>query len=106
MLKLSGDDAFRGNTRSHPEHDGQARDGRKYYAGDGMGGQVVARFFINATSRKDRGINKSSTSSLADRLIYVTRYTATAVNERSRSDLECLYGECHVLRGGCSLKTE
>ena len=38
----SGVDALRGNTRSHPEHDGQARGGRWYYAGDGMGEQVDA----------------------------------------------------------------
>ena len=33
---LSGGDARRGNTRSHPEHDGQALYGRRYYTGDGM----------------------------------------------------------------------
>ena len=35
-LSLSGGDARRGNTRSHPEHDGQALYGRRYYTGDGM----------------------------------------------------------------------
>ena len=35
---ISGADASGGNTRSHPEHDREEPDGRKYYAGDGMGG--------------------------------------------------------------------
>ena len=38
---LSGGDALRGNTRSHPEHDGEDPCGRWYYAGDGMGEQVA-----------------------------------------------------------------
>ena len=42
--KISGADALRGNTRSHPEHDGEDLSGRWYYAGDGMGEQVGARF--------------------------------------------------------------
>ena len=33
----SGGDAFRGNTRTHPEHEGKDLDGRWYYTGDGMG---------------------------------------------------------------------
>ena len=40
---MSGGDACRGHTRSHPEHDGQDLRGRWYYAGDGMGEQVAAR---------------------------------------------------------------
>ena len=44
MTKFAGGDAYRGNTRKHPEHDGKDRYGRKYYAGDGMGGQVAAGF--------------------------------------------------------------
>ena len=39
---LSGGDALRGHTRSHPEHDGYDLSGRWYYAGDGMGEQVAA----------------------------------------------------------------
>ena len=39
---FSGADALRGNTRSHPEHDGKDLSGRWYYAGDGMGEQVGA----------------------------------------------------------------
>ena len=41
--RISGADASGGNTRSHPEHDREEPDGRKYYAGDGMGGQAGAR---------------------------------------------------------------
>ena len=37
MLSVSGADASGGNTRSHPEHDREEPDGRRYYAGDGMG---------------------------------------------------------------------
>ena len=37
MEKISGGDASRGNTRPHPEHDGEDLHGREYYAGDGMG---------------------------------------------------------------------
>ena len=37
-----GGDALRGNTRSHPEHDGEDLSGRWYYTGDGMGEQVAA----------------------------------------------------------------
>ena len=40
---LSGGDACGGNTRSHPEHDGEDPCGRWYYAGDGMGEQAAAR---------------------------------------------------------------
>ena len=43
---LSGGDASGGNTRSHPEHDGEDPCGRWYYAGDGMGEQAAARQFI------------------------------------------------------------
>ena len=46
--KIVGADAPRGNTRSHPEHDGEDPGGRWYYAGDGMEEQEAARhFFIN-----------------------------------------------------------
>ena len=38
----SGGDAYRGDTRTHPEHDGKDLYGRWYYAGDGMGEQVAA----------------------------------------------------------------
>ena len=40
---ISGADASGGNTRSHPEHDREEPDGRRYYAGDGMGEQAGAR---------------------------------------------------------------
>ncbi len=40
---MSGGDAPLGNTRTHPEHDGEDEGGRWYYAGDGMGEQVAAR---------------------------------------------------------------
>ena len=36
-LKLFGGDALRGNTRSHPEHDGKDLSGRWYCTGDGVG---------------------------------------------------------------------
>ena len=36
-LKFFGGDAFRGNTRSHPEHDGKDLNGRWYCTGDGVG---------------------------------------------------------------------
>ena len=36
-LKHFGGDAFRGNTRSHPEHDGKDLNGRWYCTGDGVG---------------------------------------------------------------------
>ena len=42
MLSVSGADASGGNTRSHPEHDREEPDGRRYYAGDGMGEQAGA----------------------------------------------------------------
>ena len=42
-LSLSGGDARRGNTRSHPEHDGYDLYGRWYYTGDGMEEQAAAR---------------------------------------------------------------
>ena len=44
---LSGGDACGGNTRSHPEHDGEDPCGRWYYAGDGMGEQAAARHSLN-----------------------------------------------------------
>ena len=34
---ISGGDALRGNTRSHPEHDGKDLSGRWYCTGDGVG---------------------------------------------------------------------
>ena len=40
--KASGVDALRGNTRSHPEHDGQDLSGRWYCIGDDVGEQVGA----------------------------------------------------------------
>ena len=40
--RSSGADAPAGNTRSHPEHDGQDAGGRWYYAGDGMEEQAGA----------------------------------------------------------------
>ena len=43
--QLSGGDALRGYTRSHPEHDGQDLSGRWYYIGDDMGEQVAAGSF-------------------------------------------------------------
>ena len=43
---LSGGDACGGNTRSHPEHDGEDPCGRWYYAGDGMEEQAAARHFL------------------------------------------------------------
>ena len=46
---ISGGDALTGDTRSHPEHDGQAVSGRWYYTGDGMGEQVAARSFYPLT---------------------------------------------------------
>ena len=42
----SGADAPAGNTRSHPEHDGQDAGGRWYYAGDGMEEQAGAGAFL------------------------------------------------------------
>ena len=50
MLSVSGADASGGNTRSHPEHDREEPDGRRYYAGDGMGEQAGARI-----KKKKRG---------------------------------------------------
>ena len=44
-INKSGGDTRGGNTRSHPEHDGQAPYGRWYYAGDGMEEQVAAGLF-------------------------------------------------------------
>ena len=43
-LNISGGDALRGHTRSHPEHDGYDLSGRWYCTGDGVGEQVAARF--------------------------------------------------------------
>ena len=42
--KASGGDTIRGNTRKHLEHESEGLIGRWYYAGDGMGKQVAARF--------------------------------------------------------------
>ena len=50
---ISGGDAPMGNTRSHPEHDGQDVGGRWYYAGDGMGEQVAAGFIKKKPSGSD-----------------------------------------------------
>ena len=44
-LMMSGGDACRGHTRSHPEHDGQDLRGRWYYVGDDMGEQVAAGLY-------------------------------------------------------------
>ena len=46
LINLSGGDACGGNTRSHPEHDGEDPCGRWYYAGDGMEEQAAARHFL------------------------------------------------------------
>ena len=37
ITNLFGGDALRGNTRSHPEHDGKDLSGRWYCTGDGVG---------------------------------------------------------------------
>ena len=50
---ISGADASGGNTRSHPEHDREEPDGRRYYAGDGMGEQAGARIKKNQTVLQD-----------------------------------------------------
>ena len=42
QFNISGGDALRGHTRSHPEHDGYDLRGRWYYVGDDMGEQVAA----------------------------------------------------------------
>ena len=42
QISSAGADASGGNTRSHPEHDGEESDGRWYYAGNGVGEQVGA----------------------------------------------------------------
>ena len=52
MTFFSGVDASAGNTRSHPEHDGQDADGRWYCAGDCTGEQVDARELVIIPSRK------------------------------------------------------
>ena len=44
VTKAFGGDALRGNTRSHPEHDGKDLSGRWYCTGDGVGEQVAASF--------------------------------------------------------------
>ena len=51
VISLSGGDARRGHTRTHPEHDGEDPCGRWYYAGDGMGEQAAARliFLLSGT---------------------------------------------------------
>ena len=41
-IRDSGGDALRGNTRTHPEHEGKGLSGRWYYIGDDMGEQVAA----------------------------------------------------------------
>ena len=38
LKEVTGGDAYMGNTRKHPEHDGKDVYGRKYYVGNGMGG--------------------------------------------------------------------
>ena len=52
MIILPGGDARGGNTRSHPEHDGEDPRGRWYYAGDGMGEQAAARHFFEKAMRE------------------------------------------------------
>ena len=47
---MSGGDAPGGNTRSHPEHDGEDPGGRWYYAGDGMGEQAAAGLIWGCSS--------------------------------------------------------
>ena len=44
---IFGGDALRGNTRSHPEHDGKDLSGRWYCTGDGVGEQVAAKLQKN-----------------------------------------------------------
>ena len=51
IREISGADAPMGNTRSHPEHDGQDVGGRWYYAGDGMGEQEGAGIIKNHSKR-------------------------------------------------------
>ena len=46
VTKAFGGDALRGNTRSHPEHDGKDLSGRWYCTGDGVGEQVAASSLI------------------------------------------------------------
>ena len=43
LIMNFGGDALRGDTRSHPEHDGKDLSGRWYCTGDGVGEQVAAR---------------------------------------------------------------
>ena len=59
--RISGVDASGGNTRSHPEHDREEPDGRKYYAGDGMGGQAGAR------SKKEKFLARIYTNMICQR---------------------------------------
>ena len=47
---ISGGDAFRGNTRSHPEHDGEDLSGQGYCIGDDMGEEVAAGFLWGCSS--------------------------------------------------------
>ena len=53
---ISGSDALRGNTRSHPEHDGYDLSGRWYCTGDGVGEQVAARTAKNKTDSPSKFI--------------------------------------------------
>ena len=55
---MSGGDAPGGNTRSHPEHDGEDPGGRWYYAGDGMGEQAGARIIKTLASASDLKRNR------------------------------------------------
>ena len=53
----SGGAALRGNTRSHPEHDGKDLSGRWYCTGDCVGEQVAARLKKKTTDVSLLNIN-------------------------------------------------
>ena len=57
-IRDSGGDALRGNTRTHPEHEGKGLSGRWYYIGDDMGEQVAA----GLKKKNKNKINKDSYS--------------------------------------------
>ena len=68
----SGGDAYRGDTRTHPEHDGKDLYGRWYYAGDGMGEQVAAGFPKKKAGRQllyiDTDISEWDVKSLREKM--------------------------------------
>ena len=57
VTKAFGGDALRGNTRSHPEHDGKDLSGRWYCTGDGVEEQVAARLKKKTTDVSLLNIN-------------------------------------------------